>query len=618
MSDDRQSRALKLSDPPASDSGAAGWRYWVTVSVIAVVYFGAAKFGLSLAFVDKQVTAVWPPTGIALVALLLLGNRMWPGILIGAFLINVITGTPLTAIGLATGNTLEAVAGAFLLRRFGFNTSLDRLQDVFGLIGLAALLSTTLSATVGVISLCFGGMPWANFGSVWFVWWLGDAMGDVLVAPFLLCWARRPRIEWRGWRFAEMAALFAGLGAISSVVLTGRLLSAPNYSSEYLVFPFIIWAALRFGQRETVTAVIVISGVAVWGAIHDVGPFSVGTLNERLNMLVIFMGVVAVTAMALGAVTAERKLADADLRQSRDQLEVRVRERTRELAEANVALKSEVTERKKKEEDLRLANEKLSRRTKDLARKNEEVEAFAYIVSHDLRAPLVNIQGFASQLDTSCRALMECLRTATLPPKTQTSVQTIIDEDILVSLRFIRASTDKFQRLIDALLTLSRTGQQDYKSEEIDVAALVRATLDSLRQNSEKGGTQVTLGPLPRAVGDLTAIGQVFSNLIANALNYLQPGRPGVIEIGGEIKDGMNHYWVCDNGVGIPETAQSRLFQIFQRFHPKLAPGEGMGLAITKRIVERHGGKIWVESQENIGTTFHFALSPDGEGRPSI
>ena len=321
---------------------------------------------------------------------------------------------------------------------------------------------------------------------------------------------------------------------------------------------------------------------------------------------------------ALRAETTERKLAEADVRRSRDQLEVRVQERTRELAETNVALQGEVAERKKKEEDLHLANETLSQRTEDLAKKNEEVEAFVYIVSHDLRAPLVNIQGFASQLDTSCRALMECLREATVSPKTQTSVQTIIDEDILVSLRFIRASTDKFQRLIEALLTLSRTGRQDYKSEGIDVALLVRATLDSLQQSIEKSGTQVKLGQLPRAVGDLTAIGQVFGNLITNALNYLQPGRPGVIEIGGEIKDGMNHYWVGDNGVGIPETAQRRLFQVFQRFHPKLAQGEGMGLAITKRIVERHGGKIWVESQENIGTTFYFSLQPNGKERPIV
>ena len=292
-------RALKLSD----------WRYWLTLGVIAAIYFGAAKFGLSLAFVDKQVTAIWPPTGIALVTLLLLGSRMWPGIMVGALIINATTGTPLTAAGVALGNTLEAVVGVLLLQRFvGFKPSLERLQDVFGLIGLAALLSTTVSATLGVTSLCLGGKPWSSFGELWFVWWLGDTMGDVIIAPFLLCWVLRPRIEWRGLQLAELAALFVGLTAVGIPVLTGHLTPGSAYTSEYLVFPFIIWAALRFGHRETISTVVLISGIAMWGAIHNIGPFSVGTFNERLNMLVIFMGVVAVTALTLGT---EQSLQDS-------------------------------------------------------------------------------------------------------------------------------------------------------------------------------------------------------------------------------------------------------------------------------------------------------------------
>jgi signal transduction histidine kinase len=115
-------------------------------------------------------------------------------------------------------------------------------------------------------------------------------------------------------------------------------------------------------------------------------------------------------------------------------------------------------------------------------------------------------------------------------------------------------------------------------------------------------------GTLPNAIGDVTAIGQVFSNLIANALNYLKPGRPGLIEIGSEAKDGEVHYWVKDNGVGITPAARPRLFQVFQRFRPELAQGEGMGLAIVKRVVERHGGRLWADSEEDVGTTFHFTL----------
>jgi signal transduction histidine kinase len=248
------------------------------------------------------------------------------------------------------------------------------------------------------------------------------------------------------------------------------------------------------------------------------------------------------------------------------------------------------------------------RAERTLAQKNEEVEAFVYTVSHDLRAPLVNLQGFSRELAASCGELDELLRRAQMPPDVAVGVRSILDEDLPGALRYISASTNKFERLINALLSLSRLGRQEYRHERLDVESLVRATLDSMRLSVERTGVAVEVGPLPKAWGDPTAAGQVFSNLVANALNYLDPDRPGRIEIGGRAEPRMNHYWVRDNGVGIPATARARLFQVFQRFHPDLAPGDGMGLTIVKRIVERHGGKVWVESVENEGTTFHVSL----------
>jgi PAS domain S-box-containing protein len=238
-----------------------------------------------------------------------------------------------------------------------------------------------------------------------------------------------------------------------------------------------------------------------------------------------------------------------------------------------------------------------------LAQKNEEVEAFVYIVSHDLRTPLVNLQGFSKELEMSCARLREKLKTD------DPEVRAILEDEIPGALRFISASTHKFERLINALLGLSRTGRREYRNEAVDLAALVGTTLDSLRGTIEKTGARVAVGSLPTAWGDATSLGQVFSNLIANALSYLKPGRPGLIEIGGErAEQAMNRYWVRDNGVGIPATARERVFQVFQRFHPELAPGEGMGLAIVKRVVERHGGKVGVETREGEGTTFSFTL----------
>jgi PAS domain S-box-containing protein len=291
----------------------------------------------------------------------------------------------------------------------------------------------------------------------------------------------------------------------------------------------------------------------------------------------------------------------------------------------------DITERKRAQKALNEANDllelrvaELAQTNRELAGKSEEVEAFVYIVSHDLRAPLVNLQGFSRELEMSCDELRENLLpilftvaetngvSSTLTRVHSTlagRIQAILQEEIPGSLRYISASTHKFGRLIDALLELSRHGREAHRPEALDLNAMVSNTLDLMHLSIAASGARIAVGPMPRVQGDATAIGQVFSNLIGNSLKYLQPGRPGQIEIGGEMEAGVAHCWVRDNGAGLPPGAQTRLFQVFQRFHPQLASGEGMGLAIVKRIVERHGGKIWAEGEEGVGTTFHFTLS---------
>lgn len=573
---------------PMIGIGRLDMRFLGAVLVLTLVYIAAAKFGLSLAFATKQVTAVWPPTGVALVALLLFGYRVWPGIALGAFIINSTLGEPLlTTAGIAIGNTIGPLAGAFMLRRFtNFDNSFATTRDVFALLVFGSMLAMMVTAVNGVTNLALGGIiPWTDFMSIVWVWWVGDAMGVLLFAPFLLTWIANPYIKWRGTRLMELGTLYATLAVVSYFVFT----ETSGYQIQYAVFPLIIWAALRFGQRETATSVLVLCGFAIWGAVHDRGPFVTGTLDERLILLEVFMSVVAVAALILSAVTAERERAEELLLRAHDELEIRVRERTADLAAANV----------------------------ELAHKNEEVAAFVYTVSHDLRAPLVNLQGFTRELEVSCQDLEKILQDVKLPSSVEMEVKSIISDGIGGALRFIRAGTTKFQRLIDALLMLSRTGRQDYRADDVDVRVVVNTTIESLQQSIDQKGTRVVFnGTLPNAIGDVTAIGQVFSNLITNALNYLKPERPGLIEIGSETKGGEVHYWIKDNGVGISSSARPRLFQVFQRFRPELAPGEGMGLAIVKRVVERHGGRLWADSEENVGTTFHFTLRAarsDGE-----
>jgi len=286
------------------------------IVALAALYVVAAKLGLKLALVHASATAVWPPTGIALAALLLLGSRMWPGIFIGAFVANVTTaGSVATSLGIATGNTLEALLGVYLVARFASRRHpFVNGQEVFKFLVLAAMVSTTVSATLGVGSLVLTGFAqWSDAGSIWLTWWLGDAAGDVLVAPFLILWAVEPWPRWSSFKLLEAAALLVSLEVIGQLVFGPVLLQgAPGYPIDFLAVPPLVWAAFRFGQRETATASLVLGAMALWGTLHGHGPFARANLNESLLLLQAFMGITAGFALAFAAVVTERRRANEE------------------------------------------------------------------------------------------------------------------------------------------------------------------------------------------------------------------------------------------------------------------------------------------------------------------
>ena len=281
------------------------------VLAVAAVYFAAAKVGLSMAFAAEQVTLVWPPSGIALACLLRFGFGVWPGVALGAFVANATANEPLpTAFGIAIGNTLEGLLGAWLLGRAGINPRLERLNDVLGLIAVAVVLSPIVAATLGVVSLGLGGVePWSRADLLWRVWWMGDAMGILIVAPPLLAWSHRSRRRIGPGRVAEALAVAIALGAICLMVFAGWRSPVEEEPLSYIVFPFIIWTAFRFQQLGSTLAVFLVSVVAIWGTLHGFGPFTTGSENESLFLLQTFLGVVAVTGLTLAGATAERNAA---------------------------------------------------------------------------------------------------------------------------------------------------------------------------------------------------------------------------------------------------------------------------------------------------------------------
>ena len=280
-------------------------------AAIALIYFAAAECGLSLASVHTNVSPVWPPTGIAIAAVLLLGYRVAPGILLGAFLANLQTGVTVpTAAAIGLGNTSEALCAAFLVLRYtGVRVPLYRTQHVVKFAILAAIISPMISATVGNTSLCLSGAAhWENYHALWLTWWLGDGVGALVVAPLLLAWGSTWNEKWESKRLLEGFLLVLTLAIVSMVVFAGWFpTSEKTYPLAHLVFPFFIWAAFRFRQRGVTLALFVLAGIAVWGTSHAFGPFIHRTPNESLLLLQAFMGTMTLTALVMTAIVGERR-----------------------------------------------------------------------------------------------------------------------------------------------------------------------------------------------------------------------------------------------------------------------------------------------------------------------
>lgn len=247
---------------------------------------------------------------------------------------------------------------------------------------------------------------------------------------------------------------------------------------------------------------------------------------------------------------------------------------------------------------------KVRERTSDLTRANEEIQRFAYIVSHDLRAPLVNVMGYTSELEQAGKIVDKAIIEAESKRKVDPDVVVAVREDMPEAIGFIRASTEKMDRLINAILKLSREGRRTLTPEVLDMTAMVQGIADSLNHQTEAADAEIVVDTLPRLDSDRLSVEQVFGNLIDNAVKYLDQGRPGRIIVSGEERDGWVVYRIEDNGRGISPKDHERIFELFRRSGRQDRAGEGLGLAFVRNSVRRLGGDITVDSELGKGSTF--------------
>ena len=299
---DDRSPVERLQTWRLTASGRFVW-WCIEVGVVAGLYYGAARAGLHLAYLHGSVTALWPPVGVGVAALVILGPRVWPGIVIGDLLVADFSSPWGTVLGQTLGNTLEILVAAVLFRLLASRrTGLERVWDVLALVVCAAI-GTLISAAFGVVSLRLGHVIKADeFGSVFRTWWLADFSGALVFAPLVLVWASR-----RSWRMPRIQLAEAALLLAILIVL----IEVPSQRDvPYIVFPILIWAALRFGPTGAATAVAIVSSLTVWNTAHGSGPFVRTSLTHSLLASQLFVAVAALTSLVLAAVTAERSASE--------------------------------------------------------------------------------------------------------------------------------------------------------------------------------------------------------------------------------------------------------------------------------------------------------------------
>jgi len=625
--------------------------YWVRSLVLAGTYVGAAKLGIGLSVANGVITPVWAPSGIALAFLLLFGRDLWPAVAVGACIANATSGAdvPVAAL-IAIGNTLEAVVAVTLLRRAGFRAELERVRDVLRLVVLGAGASALIAATNGVSVLSLTGNGHGSFGTQWLLWWFGDAVGILMVAPLLLVvYAHRRDRPSPGLQLEAVLVLAALAGTAAVVFLVSGAWRYP-----YVLFPLLLWAVLRFRQLGAAVAAFVVGAFATIGTAAGNIPIADASATTRVQLIQALVGLLAISLLVLGATLAEREAAMSELRRvaarlSQAQALTHIGSWEWDIAVDRVTWSEELYRiygiprgtpvtygvflEHVHPDDRAVVDEAVRRAAADhepfqfehrivvpdgrrrvIDARGEVVvddsgkpvrmvgtgqditdrrqaerlrDDILSSVSHELRTPLTVVLGFAGVLKSRLRELDE--------QSTNRALDHIVGQ------------ARRLEQLLSDLLEVDRLehGLEVATRRPVELAELVEHVA-ARHRNSERVVT-VSASRVTANV-DGPKVERIIDNLLANAVKHTPRGALVALRV--ERREDDVLIAVDDDGPGVPDEFKTAVFDPFERGTKRLSPelGAGVGLSLVARFAELHGGRAWVEDNDGSGASFRVLL----------
>jgi PAS domain S-box-containing protein len=616
-------------------------------AALAAVYVAAAKLGIELSVARGVVTPVWAPTGIAIAALFLFGRNLWPAVALGALVANATSDASLgVSAAIAVGNTVEALVGSELLRRAGVRPALDRVRDVIALIVLAALAAPVIAATNGVTALLVAGdVESSSYGSEWLLWWVGDAMGALIVAPLILVWSTNPLRRIHGWHLVEALVLVTMLASLSSFIFL-----AGYWRYPHLIFPILIWATLRFRQPGAVTGSFLVTAIAIAGAVDGSFPLADRSDTEIVQILEGLLGGVAVSLLILGAVLEERasaleQVAEAVAGFNEAQQVAHVGSWDWNIAEDTVSWSDELfrmfgLEPQSQDVTYESYVERVHPDDRDLVRETvarayEEAEPFLFdqrivlpdggvrwvqsrgrVVTDDAGTP---VRMVGTSEDVTERKRLDALRDTILSSvshELRTPLTSILGFSLTLKERedeldpgrrreiiaHLAEQSQRLSRLLTDLLDLDRLrlGASKLRVAETDVAELVARVTSA-------HGVAVQSEPVIAEV-DPAKVERIVENLLENARKHTPEGTDVHVRVARE--DGGVLIAVDDRGPGVAQAERRAVFEMFSRGRdlPTGLPGAGVGLALVAQFTALHGGRAWVEENPGGGASFRVFL----------